>query len=210
MIFPDKYEPDGRKRRSIKTRRKILAFATEVFLEKGYRDTTFKDISRKAGIGYGTIYLYFNNKEDLLVSIVNDIMSEIRNMIYIQYSPGQVTDVKEIVYQQIHGIFTLVELNKGPLRIVWDALAHSDSLRTHWNNIFDQFVQRVMEDVGYSEKQGLTRPLNQRVTAKAIVYMVREFFWDIILGKETDIMELSYTLTELYTGGAYKSTKLNQ
>jgi len=208
-MLPGRYEPDGRKRRSIKTKSKILKSATDVFLDKGYQKTTFKDISHKAGVGYGTIYTYFDNKEELLISIVDDIMSQIRNEIYIKYNPVHVTDVKEIVYQQIHGIFTLVEYNKKPLKILWDALAHSDRLRRHWNTIFEQFFQRVTEDVTYSREQGLTRSLNQRIISKAIIYMVREFFWDIIFDKETDIAELSFNLTELYTQGSYKNTTLN-
>lgn len=208
-MSPGNYEPDGRKRRSLKTRKNILKSATTVFLDKGYKNTTFKDISRNAGIGYGTIYIYFDNKEDLLISIVDDVMSQIRDMIYIKYSPSQVNDVKQIVYQQIFGIFTLVQENKDPLKIVWDALAHSEKLRNHWNNIFKMFIQRVTKDISFSEQQGLTRPLNHEFVAKSIVYMVREFFWDIILDKDVDIDELSYTLTELYTEGAYKSTRIS-
>ncbi len=208
-MFPENYEPDGRKRRSAKTRSLIIKAATEVFLEKGYKDTTFKEISSKAGVGYGTIYLYFKNKEDLLAEIVNDIMGRIRSKIYIQYAPGQVKDVKEIVYSQVYGILTLVEENKAPLKILWNALAHSEKLRNHWNNIFDQFVQRVIEDISYSRQQGLARSLNERIVAKAIVYMVKEFFWDVILEKETDIMDLSFNLTELYTEGAYKNTVID-
>ncbi len=203
-MFPEKYEPDGRKRRSVKTRSVIIKAATEVFLEKGYKETTFKDISRRAGVGYGTVYLHFNNKEDLLTEIVNDIMDSIKDKIFIKYAPGEMKEVKEIVYSQIYNILTLVQENKEPLKILWNALAHSEELRCHWNNIFDQFVQRVIEDITYSKQQGLARILNERIIAKAIVYMVKEFFWDIILEKETDIMDLSYNLTELYTEGVYK------
>lgn len=204
-MVSDMYESDGRKRRSLKTRSLVIKAATEVFHEKGYKDATFKDVSSRAGVGYGTIYLHFKNKEDLLKEIADEILEEIKGKIYINYKPGKVDDVKEIVYNQIFNILNLVRENREKFNILWNALAHSENIRNHWNIIFDQFVQRVIEDINYSKQLGLARSLDERIIAKAIVYMVKEFFRDIILEKETDITSISYTLAEFYTGGAYKS-----
>jgi len=47
-------------------RRKILDSATSVFARKGYNGTRVGDIAKEAGIAYGLIYHYFENKEDIL------------------------------------------------------------------------------------------------------------------------------------------------
>jgi AcrR family transcriptional regulator len=47
------------------TRRAILRAALELFAEKGFYRTTTKAISRKAGIAEGTLFNYFETKEDL-------------------------------------------------------------------------------------------------------------------------------------------------
>lgn len=49
------------------TRRRIVAAATELFAHYGYRKTSIDDIARRAGIGKGTLYLYFESKIDLMV-----------------------------------------------------------------------------------------------------------------------------------------------
>jgi AcrR family transcriptional regulator len=47
------------------TRRAILAAALALFAKKGFHETTTKAISRKAGIAEGTLFNYFETKEDL-------------------------------------------------------------------------------------------------------------------------------------------------
>ena len=43
----------------------ILAAARETFGEKGYHNTTSEEIAKKAGVGKGTIYQYFDSKHDI-------------------------------------------------------------------------------------------------------------------------------------------------
>jgi TetR/AcrR family fatty acid metabolism transcriptional regulator len=52
----------------------ITDAAIAVFAEKGYRSARVADVAKVAGVADGTIYLYFNNKEDLLLSIFEEKM----------------------------------------------------------------------------------------------------------------------------------------
>jgi TetR/AcrR family fatty acid metabolism transcriptional regulator len=55
-------------------RARIIDAAVEVFARKGYRSARISDIARGAGVADGTIYLYFRNKEDLLLTIFEEKM----------------------------------------------------------------------------------------------------------------------------------------
>lgn len=50
-------------------RQRILQAAVQAFSEKGYAKTTIAEIARKADVADGTVYGYFKNKEDILLSI---------------------------------------------------------------------------------------------------------------------------------------------
>ncbi|MCB8817707.1 TetR/AcrR family transcriptional regulator [Desulfosporosinus shakirovi] len=52
----------------------ILDAATEAFAEYGYFTCQVSKIAKLAGVADGTIYLYFKNKEDILVSLFSDRM----------------------------------------------------------------------------------------------------------------------------------------
>ena len=57
-------------------RRRILDAAVHVFARKGYFAARVSDIAKKAGVADGTIYLYFKSKEDVLVRLFDEVMSE--------------------------------------------------------------------------------------------------------------------------------------
>jgi TetR/AcrR family fatty acid metabolism transcriptional regulator len=66
MPQSDTARPDKRER--------ITEAAIAVFAEKGYRSSRVSDVAQAAGVADGTIYLYFKNKEDLLLSIFEEKM----------------------------------------------------------------------------------------------------------------------------------------
>jgi len=53
-------------------RERILRAAVDVFAEYGYFNAKVSTIAKTAGVADGTIYLYFDNKEDLLVTIFRE------------------------------------------------------------------------------------------------------------------------------------------
>jgi TetR/AcrR family transcriptional regulator, fatty acid metabolism regulator protein len=53
-------------------RERILRAAVEVFARSGYFNAKVTDIAKGAGVADGTIYLYFDGKEDLLVTIFRE------------------------------------------------------------------------------------------------------------------------------------------
>jgi len=59
----------------LEKRDRITDAAISVFAEKGYRSARVADVAQKAGVADGTIYLYFRNKEDLLLSIFEEKMA---------------------------------------------------------------------------------------------------------------------------------------
>src|SRR5512137_1714014 len=50
----------------------LLAAALELFVEKGYAGTRLDDVAQRAGVSKGTLYLYFENKEDLFKAVVRE------------------------------------------------------------------------------------------------------------------------------------------
>ena len=54
----------------------ILRAAIKVFSRSGFFNSKVADVAREAGVADGTVYLYFKNKDDILVSIFNHVMDE--------------------------------------------------------------------------------------------------------------------------------------
>jgi len=57
-------------------RRKIALSCRELLLEHGIDDLTISQIAQTAGVGKGTIYEYFDNKEDIVFEIITTFIDE--------------------------------------------------------------------------------------------------------------------------------------
>lgn len=57
-------------------RRAILNAAVEIFARKGFANSRTREIARAAGVAEGTIYLYFEGKDDLLLTAFREKVTE--------------------------------------------------------------------------------------------------------------------------------------
>ena len=54
-------------------KQRIMSAGIKVLARNGYNDTTVSQIAKAAGVADGTLYLYFENKDDLLARIFDEI-----------------------------------------------------------------------------------------------------------------------------------------
>ncbi len=59
----------ARAEREAERRKVIMRAAVEVFSRKGYHGCRIQDVAKEAGVAYGLVYHYFQNKDELLESV---------------------------------------------------------------------------------------------------------------------------------------------
>lgn len=64
--------PGLRERNKLEKRGRILAAARELFNERGFEETTGRQISERAGVGTGTLFLYVSDKRELLLWVFEE------------------------------------------------------------------------------------------------------------------------------------------
>lgn len=72
-------------------RHEIFAASSHLFLDKGFNETSMREIAEAAGIGKSTLYDYFRSKDDILVS-------------YFEHELGDITDMAKEIIQQDLGV----------------------------------------------------------------------------------------------------------
>jgi len=63
--------------REVSRREQIIRNASLIFEAKGFNGTTIDDIVQATGIAKGTFYIYFHNKEELLLEVVRKLVDEV-------------------------------------------------------------------------------------------------------------------------------------
>src|SRR5262245_43324712 len=100
----------------------IIDAAVRVFARKGYFHSRVSDIAREAGIAAGTIYLYFDTKEDILIRLFRERMAEFVSALWraIAQERDAVAKVKRLVY--LH--FEILEEHPELAEVVQVELRH--------------------------------------------------------------------------------------
>jgi len=60
---------------------KIMRAAIKVFAKNGFHNSKISQIAKEAGVADGTIYLYFKNKDDILIKVFEERLGEINAML---------------------------------------------------------------------------------------------------------------------------------
>ncbi len=68
------------------TRAKLLASAKAEFLEKGYMQASLRNICKNAGVTTGALYFFFQDKEDLFASLVEEPLHGLYELMKAHYS----------------------------------------------------------------------------------------------------------------------------
>ncbi|CAH0294708.1 TetR/AcrR family transcriptional regulator [Priestia megaterium] len=91
----------------------ILGHTHQLFMEKGYVDTSVQDILERSGISKGTFYKYFSSKSELLLSLLSSLQESLilqREKVAIEYKG----DNQKVFEEQIIFMLNFAEQNKIP------------------------------------------------------------------------------------------------
>jgi TetR/AcrR family transcriptional regulator len=77
-----------RKRRKLRREREIIEGARRIFAERGYEDTTVKDIADGLDISVGAVYIYFRDKDELYYAVIRDGLKIMTDM-FAQAAKGE-------------------------------------------------------------------------------------------------------------------------
>jgi AcrR family transcriptional regulator len=105
--------------RGEKTRRKLLSAAERLFGRDGFHATPVQEITREAGVGHGTFYLYFESKEGVFRELVRHLSHELRSA--IRGSLSGLTDRVAVEEQGVRTFLEFVQGHRDLYRIVLEA-----------------------------------------------------------------------------------------
>lgn len=196
---------DKRRLRSIITKGKILKAAKEVFLQEGFQKTSISQIIKKTDVGYGTAYVHFNGKDDMLVVLMEDIMSQFYQIAEMAFSPKSKTEAVEIIEKQTYSFLMLASKERDILRIFEQAIGFSTLAADKWTEIREKFIQHILHDIHYSHQNGLVKEnLNYELVARGWFFTNEMYLWEIVKGTEkSSVEEIAKTITYIYTAGLY-------
>ena len=124
-------------------RLKILQSAAEAFAEKGYYDTSVQNITERAGVSTGTFYIYYKNKEEILLSLYNQF-AEKAKLAISQTASGNFADSAEKLAVCTLSLLKLYSGNtKLSLILLTKTIGLNKTAEEHYYNIFKEISMLI-------------------------------------------------------------------
>ena len=155
-------------RRGADKRSRILKAAVRVFAREGFHGARIAEIARVAGVADGTIYLYFRNKEDLLLSLFEEHVGRLNAMLRdgLASLPATSSRVEHGVRCQVG----LVEDRRDLAEVLSVTLRQSNRfLRQFAGPTFTEYLEILAEVVADGQRRGeIDARLSPMVVARAL------------------------------------------
>ncbi len=149
-------------------RERILSAAIRVFAQNGFYSTRVSEIATAAGVADGTIYLYFENKDHVLISIFEDRIGKLIEV--MRRTVKESTDPREQLQRVIALQLGQVEENRDLAEVVTVNLRQSSTLlKQYATPLFVKYLEVIAGVISDGQKQGVFRTdLSPRVAARAL------------------------------------------
>jgi len=191
------------RRRSDDKRSRILQAAVKVFARRGYFASRVADVARRAGVADGTIYLYFRNKEDILVSLFDEVMSEHLEGKQREVEPGSDAPARLRAVAQRH--LGLLGRNRDLAVVFQVELRQSTKFMERFTASWLQdYFALIAEIIEQGQREGTLRAdLPVKVATKAFFGVLDEMVTSWILSrKQYDLVALAGPVVDLFLRGA--------
>jgi AcrR family transcriptional regulator len=146
-------------------RRQILDSAKRVFAKRGYHDTNISHICADLRIARGTLYQYFDSKQDVFSAVIRDMLDRLRRAIAaepaIDIPPGfRPTREQSVKYAaaSLRRMLEAVFEDEASLRIlVREAVGLDVGIDEILRSIDDVVVDRFASDLAAAQRAGILR-----------------------------------------------------
>lgn len=160
-LLPETGDRRPRTARGEATRRKLLAAAESLFGAGGFHGTAVGDVTRAAGVGHGTFYLYFESKEDIFRELVRHLSRELRRT--IREAVEGMTDRVAIEEEGVRTFLRFVQGHRDLYRIVLEAEVVAPEMH-RW------YYERLAEGYASGLRAAMEAGEIARVDAETLAY----------------------------------------
>jgi len=182
---------------------RIITAATKVFAKKGFFVARISDIAKEAKVADGTIYLYFNNKYDILISVfeeeIGKLVLQTRKALEKESSPQR----KLEIFAARH--LGAMKKNKNLAEVIQIELRQTNKIvKDYRNKAFTEYIDIVADIIRAGQQQQVFRSDIKPELAKRIFFGALDEIsrvWNISLESHYTVDEIASQVLLLFLNG---------
>jgi TetR/AcrR family fatty acid metabolism transcriptional regulator len=182
---------------------KILKAAIKVFAEKGFYNSRVAEIAKEADVADGTIYLYFKNKDDILISLFEEefgqIVENARKELEKEKDPLQ--KIRRFAIMHLSIVFKQQQLGEV---LGVEVRQSSKFMKEYINKPFIEYLNLIRSIVIEGQERGLIRKdLTPGIMKRALFGALDEMarYWVLSAKKKHSINEAALQISDVFIRG---------
>jgi AcrR family transcriptional regulator len=158
-----------------KRRGEIMAAAKKVFARNGFHATTIAYIAKEAGLAYGSVYWYFDSKDELFHTLMSAEGDALRAHIAAALAAsGQRPDKNwEPLRVTVQAVLEFFEADKAVTKLLLrDAYALGDQFEKHLGSIYERFIDDIEKHMIVAQERGAVINAPPRMLAFSLAALI--------------------------------------
>lgn len=171
-------------------RKKIIASGLEVMSKKGYCATTLDDIAAHVGVSKTTLYLYFSNKEDLVLEIVRSVHHDIHTTALHLFQ----TEPMLTAYEHLFEILVGVDLERfGFTHDVLALAARNSEIRKIYQEHMSDVIDNATQGIVCLQKRGIARTdIDPKTMALSLISLMNGLSMMVLKGMPKEEVRMRF------------------
>jgi TetR/AcrR family fatty acid metabolism transcriptional regulator len=182
---------------------RILRAAVKIFSEKGFYNSRVSEIAREANVADGTIYLYFKNKDDLLISLFEEefgrIVEDMRGKL------GKEKDALQKIRRFAITHLSIVSKQQQLAEVLGVEVRQSSKfMKEYVNKTFIEYLNLIRSVIVEGQEKGLIRKnLTPGIMKRALFGALDEMarYWVLSTQKKHSIDESALQISDVFIRG---------
>lgn len=165
------------------TQKAIQKAAKKVFFEKGFTNATIAEIAKLAGVAKGSIYLYFQTKDDLYLSLMLPILQEIQRSVLAlkeKVALGRCKTAKDLIAGFYDHYKRIYSFDPDGIRII-QAFQLGDMISAMSEKNQEELTGLARENFELS-RSILSMAMKQKTIAKIDTLELADILWATFIG----------------------------
>ena len=197
----------NKKKNNNDKRERILKAATQIFAQHGFYKSTISQIARQANVADGTIYLYFKNKDDLLICLFEEEMNKITHNMKEQVTKVEGFENKIRTFIKVH--LELISGNKELAEVLQIELRQSHKfMKEYMGSTLNEYLNIISGIISQGQRNGEVRSDIIPGIAKRILFGALDElsgFWVLSKNKRYSLATSAQMLGDIFINGILAS-----
>jgi len=146
---PESHQPDKYQR--------IVEAGIKVFARKGFHNSRVSEIAQEAGVADGTIYIYFKNKDEILIKVFEESLGGIIKQVKkeLEKEPDPIARIKRFIWLHLE----LLEENQALAEVLQVELRQSNKfMKEYLPARYLEYLDIISELVREGQRTGVIDP----------------------------------------------------